>query len=105
MAKIALPKNTRASRQAFISKLRANPEYRSYWGHSRKHSVWQDKRYKVVTLCPNGKQYPRPEELKHQLLVAAQAPGLEFNEDGDFSARHLTDWYVARFNELNHLKA
>lgn len=47
---------------------------------------------------------PAPKALQHQLLVEAQGPGLTVNEDGEFSSRGLTDWYVRQFCQANDLK-
>ena len=47
--------------------------------------------------------FPNPVYQKHQMLVAASVPGMTVNDDGDFSAKHLTDWYVEQFCKENHL--
>lgn len=42
--------------------------------------------------------------LKHQVLIEAQSPLFSVNEDGEFSSRGLTDWYVREFETINHLR-
>jgi len=42
--------------------------------------------------------------LAHQALIEAQSPLFTTNEDGEFSSRGLTDWYVSQYCKANHLK-
>ena len=44
---------------------------------------------------------PSIDSVKEQLKTA---PGITTNEDGEFSSRSLTDWYVAEFCTINHLR-
>lgn len=49
--------------------------------------------------------FPHVKDLQHRLLVEAQGPLLTVNDDGEFSSRGLTDWYVAEFIKRNHLRS
>lgn len=86
-ALLALPTKTLASQRAFIKKLKAT--------------------CLATRVVPNSmydRKYPKPGDLMHHARVAASVPGFSINEDGEVSARHLTDWYVAEFCAINNLK-
>lgn len=48
--------------------------------------------------------FPDYKSLQHQILIEAQSPLFTANEDGEFSSRSLTDWYVKAYCRLNYLK-
>ncbi|MBN8474513.1 hypothetical protein [Sulfuritalea sp.] len=84
---LALPKNTQHSRQAFINKLRNNPDYRRTNYLSK----------------PCQRPFPGHNDIGYRHAIEAQGPLVTVNDDGSFSARGLTDWYIGAFIELNHL--
>ena len=47
---------------------------------------------------------PELRSVKHQVLIEAQSPLFSVNEDGEFSSRGLTDWYVREFEKINGLR-
>lgn len=85
---LALPTKTLASQRAFIKKLKAT--------------------CLATRVVPNSlydRKYPSPLVVRKNLRpMGASYPGWTVNDDGEFSARHLTDWYVAEFCRLNNLK-
>lgn len=84
---LVLPTKTLASQRAFNNKLKAT--------------------CLATRIVPNSmydRKYPKPGDLMHRARVAASVPGFSINEDGEVSARYLTDWYVAEFCRLNNLK-
>lgn len=84
---LVLPTKTLASQRAFIKKLKAT--------------------CLATRVVPNSlydRKYPKPGDLMHHARVAASVPGFSINEDGEVSARHLTDWYVTKFCAINNLK-
>ena len=84
---LALPKNTQLSRQAFINKLRNNSDYR--------------RTNYLSKPCP--RPFPGDNDISYHQAIEAQGPLVTVNDDGAFSARGLTDWYIGAFIELNHL--
>jgi hypothetical protein len=47
---------------------------------------------------------PNLQSVKHQVLIETQSPLFSVNEDGEFSSRGLTDWYVREFEKINGLR-
>ena len=48
--------------------------------------------------------FPTAASLAYQVLIEQQGPLITVNEDGEFSSRGLTDWYVREFCKINHLR-
>jgi hypothetical protein len=84
---LALPKNTQHSRQTFINKLRNNQDYR--------------RTNYLSKPCP--RPFPSHNDIRYRQVIEAQGPLITVNDDGAFSARGITDWYVGAFVELSHL--
>lgn len=59
-------------------------------------------RYAMTAESPRS--FPSPRDVQHQILIEAQSPLATANEDGQFSSRGLTDWYVSAWCRANHLK-
>jgi hypothetical protein len=79
-------------------KLPGKPRPPSYY-HSR-----------VRMQADRPKQFPSDASFQHRILIERQSPLFHFEAPdciGDtpqLSSRGLTDWYVAEFCKLNHLK-
>lgn len=54
--------------------------------------------------APGNRTFVPARDLEHWKVVAMSVPGYEVNADREFSAPILTEFYAARFCELNHLK-
>lgn len=65
---------------------------------------------RVCMQSPGRYEYPRPADLQHRILIERQSPLFTsyYDDDGvsgvQFSSPGLTEWYVAEFCRLNHLK-
>jgi hypothetical protein len=80
-------KITRSSVQTLINRLRNNPDYRRTNYLSK----------------PCQRPFPSHNDIGYRQAIEAQGPLVTVNDDGAFSARGLTDWYVGAFIELSHL--
>ena len=51
-------------------------------------------------------RFPTEAEVLQQFLVQTQGPlcDVTTNEDGEISSKTVTDWYVKKYCEMNHLK-
>ena len=74
--------------QALINRLRSNPDYRRTNYLSK----------------PDPFPVPSPNDIGYRLAIESQGPRMTINDDGSFSSRALTCWYVAKFCDLNNLK-
>lgn len=59
-------------------------------------------RYAMTAAPPRS--FLAAKDVQHRILIEAQSPLATANEDGQFSSRGLTDWYVSAWCRANHLK-
>lgn len=91
---------TKAGINAFIKKLRSSKTY-EYRVPSDAELTRNPRKYGRHRL---SREFPAPRDMSHRVMIEQQSPLFTTNEDGQFSSRGLTDWYVTEFNRLNHLK-
>lgn len=62
------------------------------------------RRARHAMTAASPRSFPSPRDVQHQILIEAQSPLATANEDGQFSSRGLTDWYVSAWCRANSLK-
>jgi hypothetical protein len=55
--------------------------------------------------APPDREFPAERAVLHQFLIESQGPTptVSSNGDGEISCRAVTDWYVKKYCEKNHL--
>ena len=105
---IALPgKTTRASINSLVAKMRRSREY-----YNR---IPSDTDIRRLRNCHHrlDREFPEQGAYNHRAIIEMQSPLVTItrHDEGDchlpeysYSSKGLTDWYVAEFCRINHLK-
>lgn len=75
------------------------------WVNARSRPLGASGAVSAAGKADADRRFPAEKDVLHQFLIQTQGPisDITSNEDGELSSRAVTQWYVKKYCEMNHL--